>query len=481
MFGFFKDKLKSALSVFSKKVDEESKEVEVEAPEESKSEGQEEVEKNAEKKEEKKEAKKEGAKEHKAEKKKGEKKVEKKEEKKEVKKEAVKESKKSAKKEESKAENKEENKLSASEEKKELRKEELKEEEIKTEPIAVEIEVEKSEVQIPAVEVKQEVKEEKKGFFAKIKGAFISETPVVQEVQKIQEEVQEKGFFTSMKEKITTKVISVEQFDELFWDVELVLLENNVAVAVIEKIKADLKRDLVGKPLPRSQIQDSVLSALKNSVSALFDFPSFDLIKLAGSKKPFVICIVGVNGSGKTTTIAKLANFLQKNGLSCVIAAADTFRAAAIDQLQLHADKLNVKLVKHDYGADAAAVAFDAIKHAEAKNKDVVLIDTAGRLHSNVNLMDEMKKIIRVAKPDLKLFVGESITGNDCVEQARLFDEAVGIDGIVLSKADIDEKGGAALSVSYVTKKPILYLGVGQEYGDLELFEAKKMVSRLGL
>jgi len=171
----------------------------------------------------------------------------------------------------------------------------------------------------------------------------------------------------------------------------------------------------------------------------------------------------------------------QQNNLSVVMAAADTFRAAAIDQLQLHADKLGIKLIKHEYGSDAAAVAFDAVKHAEATKKDVVLIDTAGRLHSNVNLMDEMKKIIRVANPDLKIFIGESITGNDCVEQAKKFDEAVGIDGILLSKADVDEKGGAAISVSYVTKKPILYLGTGQEYEDLQAFDKNKLLASIGL
>ena len=172
---------------------------------------------------------------------------------------------------------------------------------------------------------------------------------------------------------------------------------------------------------------------------------------------------------------------LKDKKILCVLAASDTFRAASIEQLQQHADKLGIKMIKHDYGSDPAAVAFDAIKHAKAKNVAVVLIDTAGRMHSNVNLIDEMKKIIRVAKPDLKIFVGESITGNDCVEQAKTFNEAVGIDGIILAKADIDEKGGAAVSVSYVTKKPILYLGTGQRYNDLEPFSQDKIIKSIGL
>jgi len=197
--------------------------------------------------------------------------------------------------------------------------------------------------------------------------------------------------------------------------------------------------------------------------------------------KPYTLCFVGINGSGKTTTIAKVAKLLLNNNLSVVLAAADTFRAAAIDQLQIHADNLGVKLIKHDYGSDPAAVAYDAIAHAKSKNIDVVLIDTAGRMHSNINLTDEMKKIIRVANPDLKVFVGESITGNDCVEQAKTFNEAIEIDAIILSKADVDEKGGAAVSVSYVTGKPIIYIGIGQEYEDLKKFNSDEILNNLGL
>ena len=167
--------------------------------------------------------------------------------------------------------------------------------------------------------------------------------------------------------------------------------------------------------------------------------------------------------------------------MSSVIAASDTFRAAAIHQLDEHGEKLGIKVIKHDYGSDPAAVAFDARKYAEAKKIDVVLVDTAGRLHSNVNLMDEVKKIIRVVKPNLKVFVGESITGNDCVEQSKKFNEVVGIDSIILTKADVDEKGGAAISISYITGKPIIYLGVGQGHDDLRIFDEKELVRSLGL
>ena len=305
--------------------------------------------------------------------------------------------------------------------------------------------------------------------------------PTPTKEESVSEEPEDKGFFARIKQSIVTKKISKKQFDELFWDIELAMLENNVAVEVMEKIKSDLSEKLVDKPIPRKNIQETIIESLKESIVDLFNVPTFELSDKIKEKKPFVICFVGVNGSGKTTSIAKVAHLLKSKNLEVVLAAGDTFRAAAIDQLDLHAQKLGVKCIKHDYGSDSAAVAFDAIKHAEQKNKDVVLIDTAGRLHSNKNLMEELRKVIRVAKPDLTIFVGESITGNDCVEQAKQFGEVVPIDGIILSKADVDEKGGAAISVSYITKKPILFMGVGQEYKDLQVFDPKLVVEGLGL
>jgi len=194
-----------------------------------------------------------------------------------------------------------------------------------------------------------------------------------------------------------------------------------------------------------------------------------------------VIAFIGVNGSGKTTNLAKLANYLKNNGKEVVIAACDTFRAAAIQQVEDHANNLGIKLIKHDYGSDAAAVAFDAIDHAKAKGKDFVLIDTAGRNQSNKNLMEELSKLVRVAKPDLKIFVGDSLTGNDAVEQAKEFNEAVGIDGIILSKVDADEKGGASVSISYVAKKPIFFVGNGQGYEDLIPFKKEEFLEKMGL
>ncbi len=345
-----------------------------------------------------------------------------------------------------------------------------------------EIEKEKKEKITKVEEEKESIKKreeeswlketEKEGKKSEIKEIIKKEEP---------EEEPKKGIFTRVTEKITKKILSDKKFEDLFYDLEIVLMENNVAIGVIEKIKEDLKRRLVDKPLQRIQIQNIIEDTLKESIEDLFNIEKIDLIKKIREKKPCIIVFVGVNGSGKTTTIAKIANLLKQNKLSCILAASDTFRAASIEQLQQHADRLGIRLIKHNYGADPAAVAFDAIAHAKAKNIDCVLIDTAGRMHSNVNLLDEMKKIVRVAKPDLKLFIGEAITGNDCVEQAKRFNEAIGIDGMILAKADVDEKGGAAISVSYVTKKPILYLGTGQKYSDLEPFSPALIIKSLGL
>src|SRR3989338_3360263 len=331
----------------------------------------------------------------------------------------------------------------------------------------------------------QETKEVKREIKADKAEEKIKETkPEGQDLEEQNPEVAEKkGFFSALKEKVTTTKLSYEKFEGLFSDLELALMENNVAFEVIEKIKYDLGKNLVEKPIKRNKVEETIGNSLKSSIEELFKVEKIDLLEKIKAKdeKPFVIAFFGINGSGKTTTIAKIADLLRNNKLSCVLAASDTFRAASIEQLQVHADKLGIKLIKHDYGSDPAAVSFDAIKHAQAKNIDAVLIDTAGRLHNQANLMQELKKIVNVTKPDLKLFVGEAIAGNDCTEQAQKFNEVIGIDGIILTKADVDEKGGAAVSVSYVTKKPIMYLGVGQNYSDLKEFEPSLVVEGLGL
>ncbi len=359
------------------------------------------------------------------------------------------------------------------------------EEELKEAGIGEELKENKSDAEPeeePPAEaaVVEKTEEKKKGFFDKLFGK--KEAPEAGKTpEKVETPEEPKGILGKISESITKVSISSEKFDELFWDIELAMLENNVAVEVIEKIKDDLKAAIVDKKISRSNIQEQILSALRDSIESLFSVEGVDIIEKARQKKPYIVALIGVNGSGKTTSVAKIVNMLQKNRLRVVIGACDTFRAAAIQQLEEHANNLGVKVIKHDYGADPAAVAFDTVEHAKAKGIDVVLLDTAGRLHSNSNLMDELRKIVRVAKPDLKIFVGESIAGNDLVEQVKLFNADIGLDGIILSKADVDEKGGAAISVTYITKKPILYIGTGQNYEDLIVFSKDKVMEQIGL
>ncbi len=277
------------------------------------------------------------------------------------------------------------------------------------------------------------------------------------------------------KKNLFTKSLSEEKFNDLFEELEMILLQNNVAYEVIEEIKKSLKENLVGK-----EKNIDIQFELKKSIEDIL-IESKNIIEQIKEKKekPFVILFAGINGSGKTTTIAKVANLIKKHKLSVCLAAADTFRAASIEQLEIHANNLKVPIIKKDYGTDPASVGFDAIKYAQKNRIDVVLIDTAGRMNNKDSLMKEIEKISRINKPDLKIFLGESITGNDVIQQAKDFNESIGIDGIILSKADVDEKGGAAISVSKITKKPIYFLGTGQNYEDLEKFDKKKLIDKI--
>ncbi len=278
------------------------------------------------------------------------------------------------------------------------------------------------------------------------------------------------------------KRIKESRLDEFLWDLEMALLEADVAYEVVEELKAKVRERLLGKRVKRGvSVEDAVMSALKEALmevlspSRTFDFWEF----MKTAEKPVVIMFVGINGTGKTTAIAKVAHMLQKRGYSVVLSASDTFRAGAIEQITEHANRLGVKVIKHSPGGDPAAVAYDAIEHAKARKRDAVLIDTAGRIQTNRNLMDEMKKIKRVAKPHLVIFVGDALAGNDAVEQARAFDEAVGVDGIILTKVDADAKGGAAISISHAIGKPVLWLGVGQGYEDLIPFDPAWLIDRI--
>lgn len=275
--------------------------------------------------------------------------------------------------------------------------------------------------------------------------------------------------------------IDEKDLDAILWDLEVGLMQADVALPVVEEIKRDVRADLLGKKVDkRFTLEDAVKLSLRNAVEAILKQNTFDFDEyMMRHERPVVIMFVGINGTGKTTSIAKIANRLHKMGISTVLSASDTFRAGAIEQIGIHGERLGTKVVKHSAGGDPAAVAFDALDHAKARKKDVVLIDTAGRMQTNINLMDEMKKIRRVVKPHLIIFVGDSLAGNDAIEQARAFDAAVGIDAIILTKIDADAKGGAALSIAYTIKKPIAFLSTGQEYEDIIKFDSKWMVDRL--
>lgn len=291
------------------------------------------------------------------------------------------------------------------------------------------------------------------------------------------------SILTKVKKAVVGEVtLSETEIEEFLWDFELALLEGDVAHDVAVKICEDIKNSLVGKKFSRSQdISDEVESAVKAAlVDVLTSVPVFNILEKAkAAEKPFVIMLLGPNGAGKTTSLAKLANLFLENGLSCTLAASDTFRAASIEQLKFHADKLGIRMIKHDYGADPAAVAFDAIKSARANKIDCVLIDTAGRQETNKNLMAEIAKISKVCTPDLKIYVDEALAGNVLIDRVLSFKDHVGVDGIILTKMDVDVKGGGAISVSFATQTPVILIGTGQSYSDLQQFKPEEVVKRL--
>ncbi len=254
---------------------------------------------------------------------------------------------------------------------------------------------------------------------------------------------------------------------------------------VAAKVCEELKGRLEGVALPRFGDKTApVMEVLKESIESVMDTDGhLDFLQLVAEKKaqgaPYVILFVGINGTGKTTTIAKVTKLLQDNGHSVVLASGDTYRAGAIEQLEEHARRLGVRVIKHRYGSDAAAVSFDAVQHARAQGIDAVLIDTAGRMQTNRNLMDELEKIKRVVQPDLTVMVLDALIGNDAIDQAETFNRHIGFDAAILTKVDADAKGGSSLSVSYITGKPIIYVGVGQEYGDLERFDARWFAEKI--
>ncbi|CAI48182.1 signal recognition particle receptor FtsY [Natronomonas pharaonis DSM 2160] len=276
-------------------------------------------------------------------------------------------------------------------------------------------------------------------------------------------------------------IITEEELEEPLEQLELELLQGDVEMSVAQEITDRIREELVGETRKQVEsgeqvVERAIAEALRDVISVgQFDFES----RIADAEKPVTIVFTGVNGVGKTTSIAKLARWFEERGHSSVLANGDTYRAGANEQIEEHADALDKKIITHEQGGDPAAVIYDAVEYAEANDVDVVLGDTAGRLHTADDLMAQLEKIDRVVDPDLTLFVDEAVAGQDATNRAKEFNDAAEIDGAILTKADADSQGGAAISIAHVTGKPILFLGTGQGYDDIERFDPDEIVSRL--
>jgi fused signal recognition particle receptor len=286
-------------------------------------------------------------------------------------------------------------------------------------------------------------------------------------------------------EKIVKSELKAKQLEHILQDFRINLIENDVAVQVADHICEELEKRLIGVQVKRLEDKKQIVKTNLHKVllETISTNQKFDLLAMVDEKRKlnshFTIVFVGINGTGKTTSIAKVAKLLLKNGHSVVLTCSDTYRAGSIEQLEEHAKRLGVRVIKHRYGADPAAVAYDAVSHAKAHGIGVVLIDTAGRIQTDRNLMNELAKVKRVIQPNLTVLTVDSLTGNDTVMQAEEFNKSVGVDGTILTKVDADVKGGSALSVTYVTKKPIIFIGTGQKYEDLQEFIPEKFTQMI--
>lgn len=292
-----------------------------------------------------------------------------------------------------------------------------------------------------------------------------------------------RAFSDAARNLSSHKEISERDLNNQLSELELSLLESDVAPEVVEDLVGSLRTELLGLELEKGQSAEEVIRLkFRIRIADMFTKSgNMNLIQQIRSKKeegkgPFVILLLGINGTGKTTTIAKIARLFKKNGISTVLAAADTHRAGAIEQLSQHGQNLSIKVISQRYGADPSAVGRDAVEYATKHRVDTVLIDTAGRMQTAKNLMDEINKIVRVVKPDIKLFIGDSLAGNDTINQAREFFEYTKFDGAILTKTDADVKGGSAISIVHATSKPIVLLGMGQSYDDIIPFSSEKFL-----
>ncbi|QSG01495.1 signal recognition particle-docking protein FtsY [Natranaeroarchaeum sulfidigenes] len=290
------------------------------------------------------------------------------------------------------------------------------------------------------------------------------------------------GFAKRAKSAATGQtIIEAEDVEAPLDELEMALLQSDVELTVVDEILATIREETIGEThLITKSTTGVVQRALRKALVDVISVGQFDFEeRVAAADKPLVIIFTGVNGVGKTTSIAKMAKYLEERGYSSVLANGDTYRAGANEQIEEHAEALDKKLITHQQGGDPAAVIYDGVEYAEANDVDVVLGDTAGRLHTSDDLMEQLEKIERVVDPDMTLFVDEAVAGQDAVQRARQFNDAAEIDGAILTKADADSQGGAAISIAHVTGKPILFLGVGQGYEHLEQFEPERLVDRL--
>lgn len=342
----------------------------------------------------------------------------------------------------------------------------------------------------PTPEEKAEEKKEpriqqtEKQIIIEEKPAIVEEPSIVKKTVEEKRELKPKISITGKLKAAITGTIKLEEKElkSLLWELELALLEADVEQTTSEEICKEIKKRLTEKELPKGKnIEETVKKEIGKILEGMMQTKQRNLVKEAKEKKdkPYKILLLGPNGAGKTTSIAKLTHYLKNQGLSVIWAAGDTFRAASIEQLEKHAQKLDTRVIKHQYGADPAAVAFDAVKAAQSKKIDIVLIDSAGRQETNRNLMGELQKIVKVVQPDLKIYVGEAYTGQAILQQAKEYDKTIGIDGFILTKIDCDSKGGTTISLLYKIGKPVLFIGTGQEYKDIQEFEPSFILKKI--
>ena len=278
------------------------------------------------------------------------------------------------------------------------------------------------------------------------------------------------GLSKALSSLFSKNKVGQEFYDELEEILIGADISINTAEEVVDEIRAEAKQE-------KLKDKEFITNLLKDVLEERLSEPEIPEIRY-----PAVIMLVGVNGVGKTTTVGKLANYFLKQGKSVTVAAADTFRAAAADQLTVWAERAKVRIVKHEEGSDPSAVVFDAVSSAKAKGTDVVLIDTAGRLHVKAHLMEELKKMSRVVNREYpqcnfyKLLILDATTGNNAVNQAQIFDEAVELDGIVLTKLDSSAKGGFVISLCGELGIPVMFTGVGEKIDDMELFDPEEFI-----